>query len=102
MTPLSSAEQECRVLGIEGSDIEKELKGLTKDLPRTLFGPAQKLKSETVKSAVNYYAEFTRHVIQSSAEAAELLPTLREIQAAELSLPEEEVNKSNTTTGGNP
>ena len=95
----SSAVQECSVLGIEGNDIEKELHGLTKDLPNTLFEAANKVKSEAVRSAVDFYAEFTRHVSKSRADAAELLPTLTEIQAAELLLPEGGENDSLTTAG---
>lgn len=91
--------QECSALGIEGNDIEKELHDLTRDLPNILFEAANKLKSESVRSAVEHYAEFTQHVSQSKAEPTELLPTLAEIQAAELSLPETGEVESNETGG---
>lgn len=89
--------QECGALGIEGNDIERELRGLTGSLPKILFDAANQLKSETVRSAVEYYAEFTQHVSQSREMPAELLPSIAEVQEADLVLPEKEEAEVNTT-----
>lgn len=89
--------QECGALGIEGNDIERELRGLTGSLPKILFDAANQLKSETVRSAVEYYAEFTQHVSQSRETPAELLPSIAEVQEADLVLPEKEEAEVNTT-----
>lgn len=80
--------QECAALGIEGDDIPRELRGLTKKLPELLYEAANLLKGDSITEAVSYYSQFTRHTCQGKAEPSEapLLPRIAEIQGAELIL----------------
>ena len=84
--------QECSALGIKGNDIATELKGLTKQLPLLLFDAASQLQAAGMRDAVDHYKDFTRHSSQGLASTSEqeLLPAIREVQAAELRMPEPE------------
>ncbi|GAB4823290.1 hypothetical protein N2152v2_010336 [Parachlorella kessleri] len=100
-------EQECRELGIEGKDIRGGLLALTAELPSLMGAALAALRSADVDQAVEHYAAFAAHASSaassvaaavngtggssassgeeggggeaSTAEATELLPTLREV-----------------------
>lgn len=83
--------QECRSIGIEGSDVMKELQLLTCNLPDVMYSALQTLKAEKMQQAVQHYIGNTAHVQQqckgsSSSDAVmRLLPGLQEADVEPLS-----------------
>lgn len=90
-TAAAAYTQECRDLGIEGRNVEAELRGLGGALSEQLSAAVGGCGAAGVAEALRYYAAFTAyaHALpdsggSGSAGAAEVLPSLRAVQAGEV------------------
>lgn len=77
----------CGALGVEGVDVDSELAALAASAPSHFRAGAASLRSEAVGAAADYYAAFTAYAHGKSgtppASAAELLPALAAVRAAD-------------------
>ena len=78
-----------------GTDVTKELAGLTDQLPQLFKDAAEGLQVPEVVEAMQYYQDFTAYtashgeesIAASRQSSQQLLPTLLEVQSSRLELP---------------